>query len=110
MGQCKSHNCNGLQVNTQKLNNNVSQLHGCPIRTIILYVQWTVKITGNMLTKFQVDWTSTSSKTTSTKNFNLKQDRRTDGRTNRRTKERTKNGQTNRRTHRPENIMPINEA
>ena len=25
-----------------------------------------------MCTKFQVDWTSTSSKTTSTKNFNLK--------------------------------------
>ena len=34
-----------------------------------------------MCTKFQVDWTSTSSKTTSTKNFNLKRDRRTDAQT-----------------------------
>ena len=40
-----------------------------------------------MCTKFQVDWTSTSSKTTLTKNFNMKQ---TDG-----------------RRHRPENIMPL---
>ena len=47
-----------------------------------------------MFTKFQVDWTSTSSKTTLTKNFNLKRDGRTDGR-------------TNERRHRPENIMPL---
>ena len=38
-----------------------------------------------MCTKFQVDWTSTSSKTTLTKNFNLKQDERMDGRTDGRT-------------------------
>ena len=38
---------------------------------------------GNMCTKFQVDWTSTSSKTTLTKNFNLKRtDAQTDERTN----------------------------
>ena len=42
---------------------------------------------GNMWTKFQVDWTLTSSKTTLTKNFNLKQNERTDE-----------------RMHRPENI------
>ena len=34
-----------------------------------------------MFTTFQVDWTSTSSKTTSTKNFDLKRDGRADGRT-----------------------------
>ena len=51
-----------------------------------------------MYTKFEVDWTSTSSKTTLTKNFNLKRDRRTNERTNRRTDE---------QTHRPENIMPL---
>ena len=51
-----------------------------------------------MCTKFQVDWTSVSSKTTLTKNFNLKWDERTDGRTNRR---------TDGKTHRPENIMPL---
>ena len=38
-----------------------------------------------MCTKFQVDWTSASSKTTSTKNFN----------------------RTDERRHRPENIMPL---
>ena len=43
-----------------------------------------------MCTKFQVNWTSTSSKTTLTKNFNLKWDRR-----------------MNEWTHRPENIMPL---
>ena len=42
---------------------------------------------GNKCTKFQVDWTSTSSKTTLTKNFNLKR--------------------TDERRHRPENIMPL---
>ena len=42
-----------------------------------------------MCTKFQVDWISTSSKTTSTKNFNLKRDGRTDERTNGRTDGRT---------------------
>ena len=31
-----------------------------------------------MCTKFQVDWTSTSSKTTLTENLNLKQERWTD--------------------------------
>ena len=51
-----------------------------------------------MCTKFQVDWTLTSLKTTLTKNFNLKWD----GRTNRRTDRRTDG-----RTHRPENIMPL---
>ena len=50
-----------------------------------------------MCTKFQVDWTSASSKTTLIKNFNLKWDRRTDGR-------------PNAWMHRPENIMPINGA
>ena len=35
-----------------------------------------------MFTTFQVDWTSTSSKTTLTKNFNLKRDRRTNGQMN----------------------------
>ena len=49
-----------------------------------------------MCTKFQVDWTSTSSKTTSTKNFNLKRDRRTNERTN---------AQTGKHM-----IMPINGA
>ena len=32
-----------------------------------------------MFTKFQVDWTSTSSKTTLTKNFNLKRDEQMNG-------------------------------
>ena len=50
-----------------------------------------------MCTKFQVDWTSTSSKTTLTKNFDLNRDRRTDKRMQ---------GRTDERTHRPENIMP----
>ena len=58
-------------------------------------------IIGNMYTKFQDDWTSTSSKTKSTKNFNLKRDRLMDDRTNE---------QTDEWTHRPENIMPINGA
>ena len=80
------------------INKNVSLVHGCPTRTIIFYIQWTVKMGKN---KFQVDWTSTSSKTTSTKNFNLKRDERTEGQTY---------GRTNERTHRPENIMPINGA
>ena len=43
-----------------------------------------------MCTKFEVDWTSTSSKTTLTKNFNLKRDRRTDGRTDERTDAQTR--------------------
>ena len=48
-----------------------------------------------MCTKFQVDWTSTSSKTTFTKNFNLKGlDARTDER-------------MDEQRHRPENIMPL---
>ena len=34
-----------------------------------------------MFTKFKVDWTSTSSKTTLNKNFNLKRDTRTNERT-----------------------------
>ena len=51
-----------------------------------------------MCTEFQVDWTSTSSKTTLTKNFNLKRDERMEGQTD---------GRTNERTHRPENIMPL---
>ena len=70
-----------------------------------------------MFTTFQVDWTATSSKTTLTKNFNLKRDRRTNGRTNGRTDVRTnrrKNGLTYERTdgrkHGLENIMPINGA
>ena len=37
-----------------------------------------------MITKFQVDWTSTSSKTTSTKKFNLKWDEPMNERTNKR--------------------------
>ena len=61
-----------------------------------------------MFPKFQVDWSSTSSKTTSSKNFNLKRDRRTDGRTDEQTNVRT-NEQTDAQT-RPENIMPINGA
>ena len=55
-----------------------------------------------MYTKFQVDWTSTSSKTTLTKNFNLKRDKRTTGG---RTDEHTDG-----RTHRLENTMSINGA
>ena len=51
-----------------------------------------------MCIKFQGDWTSTSSKTTLTKNFNLKRDERTDEQTNK---------QTNELTYRPENIMPL---
>ena len=43
-----------------------------------------------MCTKFQVDWTSISSKTTLTKNFNLKRDERTNGRTNERTEPQTR--------------------
>ena len=46
-----------------------------------------------MCTKFQVDWNSTSSKTTLTKNFNLKRDegtdKQTDEQTDRRMDERT---------------------
>ena len=56
-----------------------------------------------MYTKFQVGWDSTSSKTTLTKNFDLKWDRQTD-------KEKRTNRQTNRQTNRPENIEPINGA
>ena len=48
-----------------------------------------------MCTKFQVDWISTSLKTTLTKNFNLKRDSgRTDEQTDGQTDERT-NGPTN---------------
>ena len=39
----------------------------------------------NMFTKVQVGWTSTSSKTTLTKNFDLKRDRRIDERMNEQT-------------------------
>ena len=53
-----------------------------------------------MCTKFQVDWTSASSKTTLTKNFNL--NGRTDGRKDERTNERT-----HERKHKPENIINI---
>ena len=38
-------------------------------------------IIENMCIKFEVDWISTSSKTTLTKNFNLEQDRRRDKQT-----------------------------
>ncbi|OPL21695.1 serine 2 threonine-protein phosphatase with ef-hands, partial [Mytilus galloprovincialis] len=48
---------------------------------------------GNMCTKFQVDWTSTSSKTTLTKNFNLKWEERTERRT-----EGRMNGSTDQKT------------
>ena len=51
-----------------------------------------------MYTKFQVDWTSTSSKTTLTKNFNLKQEERTQRRTNGTTNEMT-DGRTDGRTN-----------
>ena len=51
-----------------------------------------------MYTKFEFDWTSTSPKTTLTKNFNLRRDRRTNEQTDERRDE---------RTHRPENIMPL---
>ena len=100
------------RVNTDViLNKNVSQVHGCPIRTIIFYVQSTVKIGDKIINlalqlerlyyrehfKFQVDRTSTSSKTTSTKIYNqnckLKRDRRTDEQTDRRT-----NGRTDQKT------------
>ena len=47
-------------------------------------------IIRNLWTKFQVDWTSTSPKTTSTKNINLKWDRRTNRQTNRRTEAQTR--------------------
>ena len=43
-----------------------------------------------MFTKFQVDWTSTSSKSASTKNFNLERDERTNGRTDERTDAQTR--------------------
>ena len=71
----------------------MSLVHGCPIRTItflcsvdrengvkslIWHYNKKVHIIGIMCTKFQSDWTSTSSKTTPTKNFNLEG---TDGRT-----------------------------
>ena len=46
-----------------------------------------------MYAKFQVDWTSTSSKTTLTKNFNLKRDRWTDEQTEEQT-----NGRTDQKT------------
>ena len=42
-----------------------------------------------MNTKFQVDWTSTPSKTTLTKNFNLKRDEWTDEQTDEQTEGRT---------------------
>ena len=42
-----------------------------------------------MCTKCQVDWTSASSKTTLTKNFNQKQDRQKNRRTNEQTDEQT---------------------
>ena len=82
----------------------MSTVQGCPTRTIIFYVQWTViigvktliwhlnykdHIILNMCTKFQFDWTSTSLKTTSTKNFNLKQDRRMNQQMDEQTKGRT---------------------
>ena len=76
----------------------MSKVHGCPILIIIFHVQWTVKLgkksdtIGNMRYKFQVDWTSASSKTTLAKNFNMKQDR-TDERKDERMDERT-NAQT----------------
>ena len=38
-----------------------------------------------MCTKFEVDWTSTSSKTTLTKNFNLKRDGQAKGLTDQKT-------------------------
>ena len=41
---------------------------------------------GNMCTEFQVNWTSTSSKTTSTTKFNLKRDEWTNGRTDAQTR------------------------
>ena len=44
-----------------------------------------------MCTEFQVDWTSTSSKTTLAKNFNLKRDEQTNGRTDGRTHRPDKN-------------------
>ena len=46
-----------------------------------------------MCTKYEVDWTSTSSKITLTKIFYLEE-----GQTN---------GRTDERTHRPVNIMPL---
>ena len=55
---------------------------------------------GTIFAKFRVDWTSTSSKTTSTKNLNLKRDRRRD----------VTNERTNTRMYRLENIMHINGA
>ena len=51
-----------------------------------------------MCTTFQVDWTSTSSKTTLTKNFNLKWDEWTDRQTDEQT-----DGQTDRRTDQKHN-------
>ena len=52
------------------------------LKTLMWHLNYKDYIIGNMCTKFQVGWTSTSSKTTSTKNFNLNgTDRRTDGRT-----------------------------
>ena len=54
---------------------------------------------GNMCTKFKVDWTSTSSKTTLTKNFNLIPDKRTNGGTDEKTDGQTQtNGRTDQKT------------
>ena len=50
-----------------------------------------------MCTKFQVDWTAASSKTTLTKNFNLKRDRQTNAQTDERTNRR-RNGRTDQKT------------
>ena len=59
------------------------------VKTLNLALQLDRSYIRNMCTKFQVDWTSTSSKTTSTKNFNLKRNRRMNEQTTERTDERT---------------------
>ena len=55
------------------------------IKTLIWHTNLKDHIIGNMYTKFHVDWTSTSSKTTMTKNFNLKRDRQTNEPTDQKT-------------------------
>ena len=50
------------------------------VKTQILHYNLKDHIIENMCTKFQIDWTSVSSKTTLTKNFNLRRDRQNYGR------------------------------
>ena len=71
------------------------------VNNLIWYLNEKDHIIRNMCTKFQVDWTSTLSKTTLTKNLNLKLDRRTD-------EQMKTKGQTDKLTDaQTRNIMPL---